>query len=70
MARILVKYPIGSRVVTTHKNSTEGIITAIYIRGKNRAYEFSYTNNTGDPASYNVEEAEIAPLESRKPLGF
>lgn len=70
MARISIKYPIGTRVTTNHKNATEGIITAIFIRGRNRAYEFSYTNNTGDPASCNVEEAEIALLENRKPLGF
>ncbi len=70
MARISIKYPIGSKVATTHKNAVEGIITAIFIRGRNRAYEFSYTNNSGEPVSCTMEEVEIVPIESRKPLGF
>lgn len=70
MARISVKYPIGSKVITTHKNGVEGVITAIFIRGRNRAYEFSYTNNSGEPVSCTMEEVEITSIENKKPLGF
>ncbi len=70
MARISVKYPIGTKVITIHKNGVEGVITAIFVRGRNKAYEFSYINNSGEPVSCTMEEVEIAPVENRKPLGF
>ena len=70
MARISVKYLIGTKVKTTHKNGIEGIVTAIFIRGQGRAYEFSYVNHEGTPTSVNVEEAEIEALGGEKPFGF
>ena len=69
MARITVRYPIGTKVKTLHKNGIEGIVTAIFIRGHNRAYEFSYVHE-GTPTSVNVEEAEIEALGGEKPFGF
>lgn len=70
MARISVKYPIGTKVKTAHKDGIEGIITAIFIRGRGRAYEFSYTHE-GNPTSVNVQEAEIEPCKKdEKKLGF
>jgi len=67
MARISVKYPIGTPVKTFQ--GIEGIITAVFIRGKGRAYEFSYTDN-GNPTSVNVEEVEIKSCQAKSPLGF
>ena len=71
MARIYVKYPNGTKVKTLHKDGIEGIITANFIRGRGRTYEFSYINKDGDPTSVNVEEAEIEICKKdEKKLGF
>ena len=71
MAQILVKYPCGTEVKTTHENGIKGIITAVFIRGRGRAYEFSYVSSEGTPTSVNVEEAEIEFLKKdNKKLGF
>lgn len=68
MARISVKYPIGTKVKTFQ--GIEGIITAVFIRGKNhRCYEFSYTHD-GNPTSNTVEEIEIEPSRQENRLGF
>lgn len=67
MARISVKYPIGSEVF--HKGGVGGIVTAIFIRGRGRAYEMSYVNKDGNPTSVTVEEIEIGSHKS-SPIGF
>lgn len=67
MARISVKYPIGSDV--RYLDKVDGKITAIFIRGKNRAYEFSYIDNNGNPASSTVEEVELKTPQNSA-LGF
>lgn len=66
MARINVKYPCGKNVVC---GGIKGMVTAVYIRGKGRAYEFSYIDNNGDPKSVTTEEYELEPDEGKK-LGF
>jgi len=66
MARVSVKYPIGRKV---NCGGIEGIVTAIFIRGRNRAYEFSYVDNNGNPTSTTCEEVEIVPLNDRR-IGF
>lgn len=67
MARVNVKYPIGSKVCTK-MCGIPGIVTAVFIRGRNRAYEFSYIDD-GKPTSCTVEEVEIQTDDIR-PLGF
>jgi len=66
MAQISVKYKCGSRVAC---ENVSGKVTAIFIRGKGRAYEFSYVDTSGNPTSCTVEETEIEPIVDRK-LGF
>ena len=64
MARISVKYCCGSKV---RCNGVSGIITAIFIRGKGRAYEFSYVLN-GEPKSCTAEECEL--VKDNYKMGF
>ena len=66
MSRITIKYPCGSNV---NCKGISGQVTAIFIRGKGRAYEFSYVNNDGDPKSVNAEECELSIGKQGK-LGF
>ena len=66
MARINVKYPCKSKVTV---GGVEGLITAVFIRGKGRSYEFSYIDKDGNPTSCQTEECELALFENR-PLGF
>ena len=66
MARVNVKYPCGSKVSCGGVN---GLVTAIFIRGRGRAYEFSYVNSDGDPKSVTAEEIELKSNEPDK-LGF
>jgi hypothetical protein len=65
MPKITTKYKCGDKV---NLNGIHGKITAVFIRGKGRAYEFSYINQ-GDPKACNVEECELS-LEKPKKLGF
>ncbi len=67
MANISVKYQQGDKV-RTKLGGVEGIITAIFIRGEGRTYEFSYIDN-GTPSCTNVQELEIEPSKEGK-LGF
>ncbi len=67
MATKIVKYDIGERVICQDKIS--GIVTAIYIRGKNTAYEFSYLDSNGNPQSVTCEEVELNK-EDNQALGF
>ena len=66
MARINVKYPCGSKVSCS---GVEGMVTAVFIRGRGRAYEFSYIGEDGDPKSVTTEEIELSKTEA-SPLGF
>lgn len=70
MARISVKYPIGTKVITAYGNGSEGIITAIFVRGKGRSYEYSYIDVEGNPTSRTVEEVEIIPAGEKRPMGY
>lgn len=65
MARVSIKYPYGTKV---RLGDIDGTITAIFIRGKGRAYEFSYVHD-GQPTSCNVEEVEIEPRQKNS-FGF
>ena len=66
MARINVKYPCKTKV---NCGGIEGIVTAVFIRGKGRAYEFSYIGKDGDPKCVTTEECELE-MSQTKPLGF
>ena len=70
MAKISVKYPIGSKIRTVYKGSPDGVVTAIFIRGKNKVYEVGYLDNQGNPTSRNAEEVELEPIKEDVPLGF
>lgn len=66
MARVSVKYPCGKKVLC---GGVPGMVTAIFIRGKGRGYEFSYIDSDGNPKSCTAEECELESVESN-PLGF
>ncbi len=65
MANISVKYRCGDNVRINHQCPTGGIVTAIFIRDKGRAYEVSYTGENG-PTNCVCQEVELAPLVDRK----
>jgi len=66
MARVNVKFPCKSKVSCS---GVEGTITAVIIRGKGRAYEFSYIDRDGNPTSCTTEECELE-LSKTSSLGF
>ncbi len=67
MARITVKYPCGSKVVS--HGIVPGIVTAITVRGKYRSYELSYINNDGNPACAQCTEDELSDNDGES-IGF
>ena len=67
MPYVNVKYKIG-QVVSI--GPTIGKITAIFVRGKSRAYEFSYVDINGDPKSVTTEECELEVVEVNGGIGF
>ncbi len=69
MAQITVKHKIGDNVRIRHNPPTDGIVTAIFIRGRNRAYEVSFTNNDG-PTSRTCEEVELTKAFGGAKIGF
>ncbi len=66
MARITTKYSCGDRV---NCKGIPGQVTAIFIRGRGRAYEFSYVNHDGEPKAVNAEECELSTGEPEK-MGY
>ena len=66
MAKVTVKYKCGERV---SYGNLPGMVTAVTIRGKGRAYEFSYIDHNGAPACNTVEDFELAKF-GPKPIGF
>ena len=62
MPQVSVKYKCGDSVRIIHHVLTIGIVTAIFIRGRGRAYEVSYTGDDG-PTSVNCEECELEPCK-------
>lgn len=66
MARVSIKYPCGTKVSC---KGVPGMVTAVFIRGKARAYEFSYLSNDGDPKCVTAEEFELQSDEPNQ-LGF
>ena len=66
MPKVSVKYRCGDEVWC---GPVSGRVTAIFIRGKGRAYEFSYSDNNQNPASCNVEECELDQAPMQK-VGF
>lgn len=66
MARVNVKYSCKTKVTC---GGVEGMVTAIFIRGKGRSYEFSYTDSDGNPKSCQAEECELESNETNQ-LGF
>ncbi len=70
MAKVSVKYKCGSNVKIDHGvSSTRGMVTAIHIRGRGRAYEVAYTDKDG-PKCVNCEEIELAPWFEESEIGF
>ena len=65
MARYKTKYAINQKV---EAHGLPGMVTAIHIRNRHRAYEFSYVGE-GGPTSCNCEEGEIKAVGDNK-LGF
>ena len=66
MAKINVKYPCNSNVFC---HGISGKVTAVFIRGEGRAYEFSYVDNNGNPSSCAVEECELMASQY-EPFGY
>lgn len=66
MAKLSVKYKCGDKVDCA---GIGGKVTAIFIRGRGRAYEFSYLNNDGNPSCVTAQECELTDSKPRK-LGF
>ena len=66
MAKITTKYKCGDEVSCTGK---DGMVTAIFIRGEGRTYQFSYADNNGNPTCVTAEEFELTPIESNS-FGF
>ena len=69
MFKVSIKYKYGNKVRINHEPPTQGIVTAIFIRGKGRAYEVSYTGDSG-PTQVVCEEAELELLGTDKNFGF
>lgn len=66
MASIRVKYKYGQKV---NYDGIPGRVTAIFCRGRNRAYEFGYVDKDGNPVKTCVEECEIQAIEPDR-IGF
>ncbi len=65
MAKYTCKYKVNQKVEVYGK---PGMITAIHIRDRHRAYEFSYSDD-GKPVSVTVEQGEITDGEHER-IGF
>lgn len=59
---------MGQKVKPVYGGNT-GVVTAIFIRGKNRAYEYSFLSGDGVPTSKTMEEVELEPDNTEK-MGF
>ena len=66
MATVNVKYKYGDKVSI---DGVQGHVTAIFIRGRGRAYEFSYVDKDGHPTSCTSEECEME-FSKDSQLGF
>lgn len=66
MARITTKYTCGDKV---NCKGVSGQVTAIFIRGKGRAYEFSYVNKDGELKAVGAEECELS-IDEPKRMGY
>ncbi len=69
MAKITTKYRCGENVTIAHTPPTDGIVTAIFIRGRGRTYEVSFTGKDG-PTNVNCEEVELQRAGGVNKLGF
>ena len=70
MAQISVKYKCGASVGINHGTAkTKGVVTAIHVRGRGRAYEVAYTDKDG-PKCVNCEEIELVPWFEGTEIGF
>ncbi len=68
MSQVSIKYKCGTRVRIDHYKPTMGVVTAVFIRGRGRSYEVSYTGENG-PTITICEEVELAPCKQGK-FGF
>lgn len=69
MAQVSIKYRCGDKVQTKHSPPTEGIVSAIFIRGRGRSYEIGYASEHG-PASVICTEEEIESAEEPGKIGY
>ncbi len=69
MTSVNIKYKCGDRVLIDHIPPTGGIVTAVFIRGRGRAYEISFTGENG-PKSTVCDEVELVASDSGTKLGF
>jgi hypothetical protein len=69
MAKLTTKYKCGDDVIIRHAKPTEGIVTAVFIRGGGRTYEISYTDDNG-PTRSVCNEVELEPVEVKGKFGF
>ena len=70
MAVVSVKYRCGDKVKIDHGVAdTKGVVTAVHIRGRGRAYEVAYTDKEG-PKCVNCEEIELVPWFEEAEIGF
>lgn len=68
MAQVSVKYKCGSKV-RIH-GETNAIVTAIFIRGRGRTYEVSFTTADG-PKCTTCEEVELSGgAKKEKQIGY
>ncbi len=67
MSKVTIKYKHGSKVKINH-GPIEGIVTAIFIRGKGRSYEVSYAGDSG-PTNVVCEEVELEKC-GKQDFGF
>ncbi len=65
MPRYTSKFGIGDKVEV---RGISGVVTAVHIRQRHRAYEFSYSHD-GVPCAYVCEEVELKLLDKGK-VGF
>ena len=69
MAKITTKYKCGDNVIIDHARQTKGKVTAIFIRGRGRSYEISYTDDNG-PTNCVCGECELRAVKKERKFGY
>lgn len=69
MSQVSIKYKCGTRVRIAHHPPTNGIVTAVIIRGRGRVYEVGHAGDNG-PTNTLCDEVELEPCEEQNKFGF